>query len=136
MLNLNKIKDWLEEENYNNIPVQYKLNNNNLHNYFTNENLKYNNKKLIKKLLQLKNDIDNNNLDKRDKLNDEKLIFYSKYVQKFNLNGKNYYFFINPYSNRYYVHMLFNKLIDYCITNNLRDGKNKYIVTKEMGVDL
>jgi len=59
----------------------------------------------------------------------------SEYVQSYKiLNNQlesEYKLYINQYTNRYIADMLFRKLIDYCIDNNITNNKNIPLINKE-----
>lgn len=128
------VTKWLDSINYDSEPINYELYDNKLSNYYSEKSLKKNNNSRINELLELKQLIKNGkicNLE-RNKGYDRQLIEDSHFVQVFEKEGKNFYFYINQYTNRYLVNMLFNQLIDECIKNNLIDENGKYIINKDM----
>lgn len=123
MINIKEVKKWLNTINHDYNPMQYKLKNVNIENYYNENQLKSNNFIMINKLIKYKKD---------GLYNDKILNEHSKYVQVFNKYNKKYYFYINQYSNRYYVNMLFNQMIDYCIENKILDNDGNYLINKKL----
>lgn len=66
---------------------------------------------------------------KRDE--ERKLIKYSKFVYKFNLNNQIFLKFTRPDTVNYHIDALFNNMIDICDRFNLVDNKGDYIIKKE-----
>ena len=62
----------------------------------------------------------------RDKIR----IIESQLVQIFDNNNENYYIYLEPNTPRYHANMLFNKMIDYCIENELTDHLDRPLINK------
>ena len=97
-----------------------------------NKDIKKNNKREIELMRSFRDNIMNNNPSLYDRYYHKELIRNSNYVNRFLLNNKSYIHYIDQDTPRYLCSVLFNKLIDYCLINNLFDFDNKPIINKEM----
>ena len=139
---MNKIKNsditkWLdtEFEDITRPPIFYLKNNDLVHYYKirNDRNLLMNDIKKINELREFGKSIADNTITykgENEKIYHKKLIFESRLVQTYKKNGKNYYHYLNPKTPRYHANMLFNKMIDYCIENELTDHLNRPLINK------
>jgi hypothetical protein len=133
------ISKWLDKRFDKNIdPPRYFLENNYLYDYYRlkDKNLKLNDNIKINELKNFSKYIKNNKPEyngPNEKIYHKKLILESKLIQTFkNDDGKNYYQYLNPKTPRYHANMLFNKMIDYCIKNEMVDHKDRPLINKSL----
>ena len=131
-----QITKWLDTEfkEITKPPVFY-LNNNDLKFYYKNKNdrnLLLNNIQKLKELREFGKSISKNNKysSENEKIYHKKLIFESKLVQTYKNNNREYYHYLNPKTPRYHANMLFNRIIDYCIDNELSDHLGRPLINK------
>ena len=132
------ITKWLDKE-FKKVtsPPLFYLKNNELNFYYkgkNDRNLLLNNKQKLKELKIFGSSLSNksNYKNENEKIYHKKLIFESKLVQTYNNGNNKYYHYLNPKTPRYHANMLFNKMIDYCIENNLSDHLNRPLINKEL----
>ena len=144
MLQKKSFTEWLNEEIYI-YPLIYKLYHRDLNTYYisNDQNLQSNDNQKIEELKSLNNQLDKiddyeefiNNKSYEELYYDDQLIEDSNYTHIFRNNNKQFIQFINPYTNRYHVNMLFNMIIDYCFKNKMKDIKNNLLINKKMRND-
>lgn len=131
--NLKKISEWLDQEiEHETQPPIYKLKNNDLHLYYKKDDkhILINNNKKISELI-LFGEYLRSNESVEENYYDKKLIKESNYVQKFKKDKHyNYFQYLNPNTPRYHANMLFNKIIDYCIINKLKNNNGEILIDK------
>ena len=130
-MNKTEISKWLNNLDYSKEPLIYKLDNNNIDDYYNDNDLKKNEVLKLKSIFDLHHNIKIGKIKYLD-MKDKRLIDDSNYIQLFKNDDKTLYYYNNQYSNRYHVNMLFNKMIDYCIKHNLKNKRGDYYVTKNM----
>ena len=139
--NIHPISKWLDEK-IDNYPPKYKLIHRDLNTYYlvNDKNLLCNKNDKINELEELNKEINEfNNLDELiekksydELINDKKLIEDSNYVHVFRNSNEKFVQYLDPYTPRYHVNMIFNKIIDYCHKNNLYDIKGELLIDKRM----
>ena len=131
------ITKWLdtEFEEITRPPIFY-LKNNDLMYYYkirNDRNLLMNDTGKINELKDFSKSITNNSVSykgENEKIYHKKLIYESKLVQTYKRNNEKYYHYLNPKTPRYHANMLFNKMIDYCIENELTDHLDRPLINK------
>ena len=136
------ITDWLDSNSRKEPPI-YKLNHRSFETYYyeNDKNLSTNNNYKVEELLDLNKKInrcyDFNELIEDKSIEElqyeDELIKESNYVHVFKKkDNKRFIQYIDPDSRRYHTNMLFNKILDYCITNDINDFKNNLLIGKKM----
>jgi hypothetical protein len=132
-----QITKWLDTE-FKGVtnPPRFFLKNNQLKYYYksrNDRNLLLNDFKKLKELESFGNSIKNGENyyeSENEKIYHKKLIFESKLVQTYDNNNSDYHHFLNPKTPRYHANMLFNKMVDYCIENELTDHLDRPLINK------
>jgi len=143
----NDISKWLDQNLYNYDPPIYLLNHRKLDTYYlkNDNNLLCNNEYKIRELTKLNYKINNNSKAELVKEKtyddleyDKQLIEESQYIHVFKTKQieqteqTKFIQYINPYTPRYHINMLFNKIIDYCYVNNIVTFKEDLLIDKKM----
>jgi len=137
-MNRGKNKDitkWLDTE-FKKVtsPPLFYLNNKDLNFYYkssNDRNLLLNNRRKLKELKDFGKSISSYR-NENEKIYHKKLIFESKLVQTYKNGNSKYYHYLNPKTPRYHANMLFNKMTDYCIENELSDHLNRPLINKQL----
>ena len=136
------ITNWLDS-NSRKEPPTYQLRHRSFETYYyeNDKNLHTNNDYKVEELLELNKEINIcNNYNElingksiEDLKYEDQLIKESNYVHIFKKKDDSRFIqYIDPESRRYHINMLFNKILDYCKTNDINDFKNNLLIGKKM----
>ena len=111
-----RVSKWLQSELKYDYPSYYAIKNNDLNNFYKNndKNLLLNDTNMIDRILCHGTDYD------------------KKFIQVFKDKDEDFLHYLNPHTPRYQANMIFNEMIDYCISNGYYDNKKNPIINKSL----
>lgn len=136
------ITEWLDSNSRKEAPI-YRLNHRNFDTYYfeNDKNLDNNDNYKIRELMDLNKKINRcedydeliKDKSREDLEYEDELIRESNYVHVFKKkDNKRFIQYVDPDSRRYHTNMLFNKILDFCHTNEIYDFKNNLLIGKKM----